>query len=142
MADHKDFPGFDQLFQLGPDIRTGDFAVRFDMSLEDGFSVLRSESAPNHVDAHWISGRKLPGSVIWGPVNTPMLVRHDLLEAFRSRGLTGWRAIRTRVFDKTHTAIPGYSALSIHGRCGEIQENLSVRVQREYSGVMFPELKG
>jgi hypothetical protein len=83
-------------------------------------------------------GRARPIEVIWTTMGTAMIVADSVVQMLRSHGFTGWGLYDLAVQDKQGQPVPGYSGLSISGRCGNLEQSMSVQVSRIYPGGVFP----
>jgi hypothetical protein len=81
-------------------------------------ALLRGElRLPGALRVDQVAGRRA-GDFVWmstGPIVSER-VRRQLVDA----GLTGWSAYAVEVYDREGARLPGYSGLSITGRCASI----------------------
>lgn len=56
--------------------------------------------------------------------------------------LSGWRTYPIDLFGKDGLRIPGHQGLAVHGRCGPIDDNRSVKFHEIYPGGVFPAWRG
>lgn len=87
-------------------------------------------------------GSAEPGEVIWTTHVAPIIIADSVVNLLRTHGFTGWSLYPVSVRNKQGQLVPGYSGLSVTGRCGNIDRSMSVQVPRIFPGGGFPVLKG
>ncbi len=75
-------------------------------------------------------------------MGTAMVIADSVVQMLRSHGFTGWGLYDLTVHDKQGQPVPGYSGLAVSGRCGNLEQSMSVQVQRICPGGVFPFWKG
>jgi hypothetical protein len=138
------FPGFDRLYLLGEPGASRAFRANLELSTTDeAFAVTRHELQPDEpVTAKWFMGAKLPGDVIWTGFEAPLLISDRVAELLEKLGARGWSTYKIQLLGKRGESINGYSGLSVHGRCGPIDNSKSVETSRQYPVGVFPVWKG
>ena len=138
----KSFPGFDKIFHLKG--AGGRQAFRGRMEVEtDTFGLVRAEVCPAHpIPVEWAMGSARPGGVIWTTHVAPIIIADSVVQLLRSHGFTGWSLYPVSVRDKQKQQAPGYSGLAVTGRCGNLEQSMSVEVPRIYPAGVFPVWKG
>ena len=139
----KAFPGFDKIFYLRESGNTK--AFRGDMEVEiDAFGLTRAEVHPAQpIPVGWAMGRAKPvDPVMWTTFVAPVIVADAVVQLLRSHGFTGWSLYEISVRDKQGELVPGYSGLSVTGRCGNIDWAKGVEVPRIRPAGIFPVWKG
>jgi hypothetical protein len=135
----KPFPGFDKIFAVEEPGNSRAFRVNADLESDEAFALTRGEmQPPRPVTLTWAMGRAQPVEVIRTTLVAPFIVSDSVVQILRSHGFTGWSLYDVQVQDKQGQGIPGYSGLSLPGRCGPIDFSMSVKVPRIYPGGIFP----
>jgi hypothetical protein len=138
----KVFPGFDRIFYLGEPGNSVAFRGRLDAET-DAFGLTRAEMQPPHpLQVDWAMGRAKPVEVIRTTLGTVAIIADSVVQLLRAHGFTGWSLYEVSVRDKQGQGIPGYSGLSVTGRCGELDHSMSIEVPRIRPGGIFPVWKG
>jgi hypothetical protein len=139
----KVFPGFDKVFLLGGSGSTRAFRGDINLESDETFRLLRAEMQPTHpVTVDWAMGQPKPGAVIWTTMAVPIIVADSVVQLLRSHGFTGWSLYDVTVRDKQDQLSPGYSGLSVTGRCGNIDWASGIEVPRIFPAGIFPVWKG
>jgi hypothetical protein len=139
----KDFPGFDRLFYMGEPGISRSFRGRINLKRDEVFGLTRAEMQPPHpIHVQWAMGRARPIEVIWTTMGTARIIADSVVQMLRAHGFTGWGLYELSVQDKQGQPVPGYSGLAVPGRCGKLEQSMSVRVPRIYPGGIFPVWKG
>jgi hypothetical protein len=139
----RDFPGFDKIFSLGEPGTSRSFRGDINLKSKEVFGLTRAEIQPPHpIKIEWAMGRARPIEVIWTTMGTAMIIADSVVEMLRSHGFTGWGLYDLTVQDKQGQPVPGYSGLSVPGRCGNLEQSMSVQVQRICPGGVLPFWKG
>jgi hypothetical protein len=137
------FPGFENIYVLGDPGSPGEFIG--DMALLPGreFDLLRSEwSPPSPLAVRWQMGKKSPGDVVWTTLAVPVIISARVVTLLQDNNFTGWSTYPVVVYDQTGSTVNGYFGLSVHGRCGEIDNARSQQVEQECPGGNFPVNRG
>jgi hypothetical protein len=79
---------------------------------------------------------------MWTTFVAPIIVADSVVQVLRSHGFTGWSLYDVTVRDKQDQLIPGYSGLSVTGRCGNIDWASGIEVPRIFPAGIFPVWKG
>lgn len=87
-------------------------------------------------------GAASPLDVIWTGFAAPLLISDRVVELLKSFGAHGWSTYNVQLLTKTGESITGYSGLSVHGRCGPIDNSKSVETLKRYPAGNFPVWKG
>jgi hypothetical protein len=140
----KGFPGFDRIFSLGESGSRRAFRGDMDIGTrEEAFGLTRAEVHPFHpVPIKWAMGSSKPMPVMWTTFVAPIIVADSVVQVLRSHGFTGWSLYDVTVRDKQDQLIPGYSGLSVTGRCGNIDWASGIEVPRIFPAGIFPVWKG
>lgn len=110
----------------------------------DAFGLTRAEVHPAQpIPVGWAMGRAKPvDPVMWTTFVAPVIVADAVVQLLRSHGFTGWSLYEISVRDKQGELVPGYSGLSVTGRCGNIDWAKGVEVPRIRPAGIFPVWKG
>lgn len=113
------------------------------LSTDEAFSITRHELLRDDpVVARWQMGAKSPMDVIWTGFAAPLLISDRIVDLLKEIGARGWSTYNVRLSGKHGEAITGYSGLSVHGRCGPIDNSKSIEIARRFPGGIFPSWKG
>jgi hypothetical protein len=124
-----EFPGFDSVFYAGHPGHG--FICRSDLSVEDAFRLIRGELKPmGDIWLRWAMGRKEPTDFLWTTLAVLFVVSDRVVQILQSKRFSGWTTYPVVVVGPTGTTIPGYSGLSVVGRCGPLQPERSIRYQK------------
>lgn len=135
----RTFPGFSSIYYLSGRSAGRPFHADIEMTDKESVKMPRAElTLPRPVQARWAMGRKKPGDVIWTTLAIPVLVSERLITILRDAGFQGFGTYAVNLVGHDGVPIPGYHGLSIHGRCGPIDESKAVQVPRIYPGGVFP----
>ncbi|WP_224245758.1 hypothetical protein [Hyalangium gracile] len=105
----------------------------------DPFALTRAELRPSQpIPVEWAMGSARPMQVMWTMYAAPLILADSVVQLLRSHGFTGWSLYDVAVRDKQGQPIPGYSGLSITGRCGNIAWERGVEVPRSRPAGIFP----
>lgn len=138
----RDFPGFNKIFCLGEAGNRRSFRGGLAVGT-DTFGLTRAEVCPAHpVTVEWEMGGARPGEVIWTTHAAPIIIADSVGQLLRSHGFTGWSLYPVSVRDKQKQLVPGYGGLAVTGRCGNLEQSMSVEVPRIFPGGVFPVWKG
>lgn len=139
----KTFPGFEAIQVLGDPGSEREFVGDLEVPQGREFELLRGDWVPaKPLELRWEMGRATPGDVIWTTLAVIVIVSSRFLSLLSSRGFSGWSAFPVVVRDKSGAIVEGYSGLSIHGRCGDIDNSRSELVQKDFPGGTFPVHRG
>lgn len=139
----RTFPGFSSLYLLGEAGRSNHF--RADIGLPEGqdFAATRGEIRPAEpVPASWMMGRSTPADVIWTGSAAPVIVSDRAVSILEAEGFDGWGTYNVALSGKSGETIQGYSGLVVHGRCGEIDHERSIKFDKIMPGGVFPWWRG
>jgi hypothetical protein len=138
----KGFPGFDRIFSLGESGSRKAFLGRMAVETAD-VGLVRAEVHPTHpITVEWAMGSAEPGEVIWTTHAVPIIIADSVVQLLRTHGFTGWSLYPVSVQNKQKHPVPTYSGLAITGRCGNLDQSMSVEVPRIFPGGIFPVWKG
>ncbi len=87
-------------------------------------------------------GRSTPSEVVSTTHAALWVVADRVIEVLRSQGFSGWKSSPIEVFGKNSQAFAGYQALSVHGRCGRIDNSRSVKFDKQYPARVAPAWRG
>ena len=135
------FPGFENVYDLGDPLGR-EFRGKISLSVPDARAATRADLRPGRVQVHWAMGRRTPGDLIRTTSGAPLLVSDRVVELLKAGGYSGWSTYPVEVFGKDRLRIPGYHGLAVHGRCGAIEDDRSVKVDRQFPAGVFPMWKG
>ena len=137
------FPGFDRLYLLGEPGTSRAFRADLALSIDQAFAITRAESHPDEpVRAKWSMGGRQPTDMIWTRIAAPVLVNDRVIGLLEALGARGWNTYRIELVGRDGDKVSGYRGLSVHGRCGGIDNSRSVKVMKRYPGGVFPEWRG
>jgi len=138
MTTNATFPGFDHVYLLGTTGSNVVFHTSIDLSVEEGFAVVRGElEVQEPVTVRWVSGRRKPQDFVWTSIVAPIVVSDKVLTALGAIRATGWVCYPVDLRGADDEPIPGYSGVSVLGRCGPIQSERSVPTKKQYPGGIF-----
>jgi len=136
------FPGFDKLFCLRESGSRGPFRGGLAVGT-DTLGLTRAEVLPTlSVPVEWEMGSAEPGDVNWTTHAAPIIISDSVVSLLRTHGFTGWSLYPVTVQNKQKQTVPGYSGLAITGRCGNLDDSMSVEVPRIFPAGIFPVWKG
>lgn len=95
--------------------------------------------------ARWSMGARQPVDVIWTGIAAPVLISDRVVNLLSRARAGGWNTYEVALHGKGGEAIGGYHGyhgLSVHGRCGEIDNSRSVEVPKVYPAGVFPVWRG
>ena len=119
------------------------FRVDLELSTEQAFALTREElRSEKPVIARWSMGARQPVDVIWTGIAAPVLISDRVVTLLSRARARGWNAYEVALHGKGGEAIGGYHGLSVHGRCGEIDNSRSVEVPKVYPAGVFPVWRG
>ncbi len=75
-------------------------------------------------------------------MGTAMIIADSVVQMLRAHGFTGWGLYELTVQDKEGQVVPGYSGLAVPGRCGNLEQSMSVQVPRILPGRVSSVWKG
>lgn len=87
-------------------------------------------------------GRFTPTDVIWTSLVAPIIVSDRLVAILRHEGFVGWDTFNVSLKGKSGEPIDGYSGLVVRGRCGKIEDTLSVQFDKTMPAGVFPWWRG
>lgn len=82
------------------------------------------------IEFKWLSGSNECDLISCGSAFT-YLISDKFLDVLRNYNFSGWDIFPVKVFDKNKNILRGYNGLSIIGRSGEINNNLSIKKRIE-----------
>ena len=139
----RDFPGFDKIFYLGQPGDSRSFRGKINLKSKEVFGLTRAEIQPPHpIKIEWAMGQARPSEFIRTTMGVAMIISDSVVELLRAHEFTGWGLYELTVHDKQGQPVPGYSGLCVPGRCGKLEQSMSVQVPRIYPGGIFPVWKG
>jgi hypothetical protein len=140
----KVFPGFDRIFLWGTPGNSQAFRANLDVDTrEEAFGLTRAEvHPPRSISAEWAMGRAKPVEVIRTTFAVPIIVADAVVQLLKAQEFTGWALYDVSVRGKEGQLIPGYSGLSVTGRCGNIEWDRGIEVPRIFPAGIFPVWKG
>lgn len=136
------FPGFSSVYLLSEPGGSRVFRGEISLSVDDAFAVTRAEKEPGRVEVRWVMGGKLPSDVIRCTVAAPFILHERVVSVLRDGGCSGWGTYACDVIDKTGAVVKGYSGLAVRGRCGPIDNALSVKFDKIMPGGAFKWWRG
>jgi len=92
------------------------------------------------VVTHAMGGK--PTDFIWTTSVGSMIVHRRVLDIMENEDFTGWRPYAVQVIGKDGEEIPGYSGISITGRCGALDPDLSEIFMKRFPAREAPMYRG
>src|SRR5262249_27462331 len=127
-----------RLYEAGNSI-----SFRGDFAHDAPRAVTRAEKIPSGpVEVRWTMGRNRPSDFIFTTWVDPVLISDRVVGVLKAGELSGWQPYPIDLFGKDGARITGYQGLAVHGRCGPIDNSLSVKIQKIYPGGIFPMWRG
>lgn len=135
---------FTKLFQVGEPGDSREFRVnsKGNLSSDRAYKLTRGEIPPERIELHWSMGRLKPADIIGTELSILLIVSEKVKRILESEKITGWKTYPVSIFGKDHTEVPGYHGLSIFGRCGQIDNRQSVKIDKVFPGGIFPVWRG
>jgi hypothetical protein len=87
-------------------------------------------------------GRSTPADIIWTGSAVPVLVSDRVVSILDREGFEGWTTYQVALSGKLGEPIEGYRGLVVHGRCGEIENQRSIKFDKIMPGGVFPWWRG
>jgi hypothetical protein len=139
----RPFPGFESFFVLEGCPTLRQFHARIELSVADGFAILRAElQAKAPVNACWMMGHTRPRDLVYTTSVAPTLISDRVVSSSTRAGATGWSIYAVRLHGRSNEPILGYHGLSVHGRCGPLQRERARWIKRQFFAGMFPMRQG
>jgi hypothetical protein len=137
------FPGFSSVYALGEHGGSRAFRGKIPLSLVgDALDITRAEKSSAPVEVRWAMRGESPKDFVRTTSVWPILVSERVVGILRDSGLTGWQTYPIELFGKVGERIPGYHGLAVSGRCGPIDDDLSVKFPKIMPGGVFPYWRG
>jgi hypothetical protein len=137
------FPGLNRIYCVMPTASTGAFTADIDFTIEEALAALAGTHVPlSPVSVRWVMGRAVPQDILWTRIVSPLVVSSKVVMILKEEGATGWSTYPVRVTGKHGEEIPGFSGLSVRGRCGQILWERSMRGVKRYPAGVFPTYLG
>ena len=138
-----DFPGFSSLYVLEEPGSHRAFRGKMDIKKHDAYKLTKGEIKPeSSVKIKWASGGKKPLDIIHTTFVTPIIVHRRVIDCLSDNKLTGWDTYPVDIIDKDDCIVDDYFGLSVVGRCGEIIDSLSKKLEKDFPGGRFTVFQG
>lgn len=136
------FPGFDHLYEFADPGSDRAFVASIDVLTEMALPMLRGEMRRvTPIEGRWAMGSAKPADIVWTTVALPVLLSERAVDLLRKEHVTGWDLIPCTLYGKQGESWP-YAFLTVHGRCGPIDDLKSTRIDKTYPAGVFPAWKG
>jgi hypothetical protein len=135
----RSFPGFERLFLLGGNPSSTHYRGRISVDVHP-FALTRGAEPSKPAEVRRAMGAAEPTDAIWTTSVAPVIVHERVLALLAA--FTGWKTYAVEVFDAKERAVPGYHGLAVVGRCGEIDDSRSQKLDKIYPGGVFPVWRG
>lgn len=87
-------------------------------------------------------GGNNPPDIIRATIATTVIVADRIVDILKLQNFSGWETYGIELIGKDGEVIPGYQGLAVHGRCGPIENDRSVKFDKIMPGGIYPWWRG
>jgi hypothetical protein len=136
-------PGFDGIYQLDDPNKRGHFVGQIAGTIQEANALLAGLLLPTSpIQVHWFMGRQIPSDFIWTSSVSPLIVSARVVALLHEHAVTGWSTYPVEVMNRDGELLEGYQGLSVLGRCGRLQRERRVPVEKQYPAGTFTVYRG
>jgi hypothetical protein len=132
--------GFSKIYVLRES--GGTRAFRGKIFVDDPFAVTRGEIPVDRAEVRWAMGSGIPSDIVRTTFAAPVIAHERVVRLLEDGGFSGWKTYPVQLFGKDGAPISGYHGLSVHGRCGPIENDRSETVDRTFPARVSPVWRG
>jgi len=138
----KDFPGFSRIHLLQEPGNSRAFRGEISCTVEEAFAITRGSKPSGPIVVRWARGGKSPSDVVRTTTVAPFIVSERVIDVLERYKFLGWQNYHVELIGPDGARIPGYRGLAVTGRCGPINNSLSVKFPKIMPGGVFPWWRG